>query len=54
MNKTLMREVDKLKNKLSNEEISEILIDVEISCSGGVLTFLKKEMKKEMDDVFDK
>ena len=48
MNKTLMREVDKLQNKLSNEEISEILMDVTISCSEGILTFLKKEVKAEV------
>ena len=48
MNETLKREVDKLKNKLSNEEINEILIDVTISCSGGILTFLKKEIKAEV------
>lgn len=48
MNKTLKREVDKLQNKLSNEEINEILMDVTISCSGEILTFMKKGIKAEV------
>ena len=48
MNETLKREVDKLQNKLSNEEMSEIFMDVMISCSGGILTFVKKEIKAEV------